>query len=115
MVSVRFERRRRLAYARRAAAAGRRPAGYTGGMLFDARPAALPVARVRSGSWTGSAAARLRGALEAMAGWVRPRVVPLAVAVASAVALLSAADYLSNLARTPPSTTTHIYVSVQPG
>jgi hypothetical protein len=96
----RYKARRISAYTARAAARG---AGSrnTGRMLFDVRPQ-LPVAELHSRTWSASVRARTRAVIAARLAWVRPRLVPLVVATASAFALLGAANYLSNLARTIP-------------
>jgi hypothetical protein len=70
-------------------------------MLFDVRPQ-LPVAELHSRTWSASVRARTRAVIAARLAWVRPRLLPLAVATASAFALLGAANYLSNLAREIP-------------
>jgi hypothetical protein len=70
-------------------------------MLFDVRPQ-LPIAELRSRTWSASLRARTRAAVTARLAWLRPRLLPLAVAITSAFALLGAADYLSNLARRVP-------------
>jgi hypothetical protein len=74
-------------------------------MLFDAHPAELPVAELRSKTWAASLRSRLRGKLLARWQWMRPRLLPLAVATAGAFALLGAADYLTRLARELPPRT----------
>ena len=71
-------------------------------MLFDARPVDLPVAELRSKRWAASMRSRLRGKLRARWHWMRPRLLPLAVATASAFALMGFADYLGSLAREMP-------------
>ena len=70
-------------------------------MLFDA-PAELPVAELRSKGWAASMRSRVRGKLRARWRWMRPRLLPLAVATASAFALMGFTDYLSGLAREMP-------------
>jgi hypothetical protein len=69
-------------------------------MLFD-RPAPLPVATARSRSHVATFASRARGGWL----WLRPRTVPLIVALAGMFAVLGAAEYLSRLARYTPQTT----------
>jgi hypothetical protein len=69
-------------------------------MLFD-RPAELPVATLRSRSWS-AVGARLHGSVVARWRWFRPRTLPVVVALAGMVALLESANYLSNLARHTP-------------
>ena len=74
----------------------------TGRMLFDARPAELPVAELRSKTWAASMRSRLRGKVLGRWQWMRPRLLPLAAATASAFALMGFTDYLSGLAREMP-------------
>ena len=70
-------------------------------MLFD-RPASLPTATIHSASF----ASQLRGQRARAVRWVRPRLVPLSVAIVGMLAVLGAAEYLTHLARyTPPSIT----------
>jgi hypothetical protein len=71
-------------------------------MLFDARPTDLPVAELRSRTWAASMRSRVRGKLRARWQWMRPRLLPLAAATASAFALMGFTDYLSGLAREMP-------------
>lgn len=73
----------------------------TTSMLFD-RPASLPAATIHSASFAG----QLRGQRARVARWVRPRLVPLSVAIVGMLLLLGATEYLTHLARyTPPSVT----------
>jgi hypothetical protein len=65
-------------------------------MLFD-RPAQLPVATVRSRSWS-AVGARLHGSVVARWRWFKPRTLPVLVALAGMMALLASTNYLSNLA-----------------
>jgi hypothetical protein len=71
-------------------------------MLFDVRPQ-LPIAELHSRSWAASLRARSRAVVMARLAWLRPRALPLVVAITSAFVLLGAADYLSNLARRVPA------------
>jgi hypothetical protein len=104
-----FVRRRTLAYTRnrrrrRKAAATPAFAGDTGDVIFDHGPSELPVATARSraprdvlrlvlGDFARWARARW--------GWFRPRVVPLAVAAASMLAIVTSAEYLARQATRP--------------
>jgi len=66
-------------------------------MLFD-RPAALPVARALGAS-SATLASQARGGWL----WLRPRTVPIIVALAGMLAVLGSAEYLSRLARQTPT------------
>jgi len=71
-------------------------------MLFD-RPASLPIATVHSSSHLVTFANQLRGTRDRGWRWMRPRLVPLVVAVVGMLAVLGAAEYLTHLARYTPA------------
>lgn len=93
-------RRPRRAVARSAPAA---PRVNNGVMLFD-HPASLPIATMRSSSRVD----RLISELRAARRWVRPRLVPAAVAIVGMLAVLGSAEYLTHLARYTPEPPTAI-------
>lgn len=85
------------------------------GMLFDRR-AALPVATIiieqgRSRSWLATAASWSRGIQARAWQFLKPRLVPLAVALTGMFAVLGSAEYLTRLARHTPEQSTPV---VQP-
>jgi len=71
-------------------------------MLFD-RQAALPVATIRSRSPFARLASRARGSRAAGWSWLRPRLVPVLVALTGMFAVLGSAEYLTRLARRTPA------------
>jgi hypothetical protein len=69
----------------------------TESMLFDPRPAELPVATVRSGqSRTAAFVGGLSQWLLARWQWFKPRTVPVAVAALGMFAMIEAAEYLAH-------------------
>ena len=71
----------------------------TESMLFDSRPAELPVATVRSGEPRARSAAVIAGLqrwLLARWQWFKPRTVPVAVAALGMFAMIEAAEYLAH-------------------
>ena len=70
-------------------------------MLFD-RPASLPIATVRSSSHMVTFKNQLRSTRDRSWRWMRPRVVPLMVAIVGMLAVLGSAEYLTHLARHTP-------------
>ncbi len=72
-------------------------------MLFD-RPASLPIATVRSSSHLVTFKNQLRGTRDRSWRWMRPRLVPLMVAIVGMLAVLGSAEYLTHLARHTPNT-----------
>ncbi len=78
-------------------------AGNTRGMFLD-RPASLPTATARARSPIVQLASRLRGTRAAGWRWLRPRMVPVAVALTGMFLVLGSAEYLTRLARRTPAT-----------
>jgi hypothetical protein len=85
--------------------AARRPVAVnTGSMLFDRRE--LPVATLLSPAGVRTLPVRLRVALAVRWQWLRPRTLPVLVAMIGMFALLASANYLQRLAtKTPPQKT----------
>jgi hypothetical protein len=68
-------------------------------MLFDSRPAELPVATVRSSEPRARTTAILAGLqqwVRARWQWFKPRTVPVAVAALGMFAMIEAAEYLAH-------------------
>jgi hypothetical protein len=95
--------RRRRAHAPRDAA---RPTCHPDRMLFDAPPAALPVATLRpAGTAPRHEVASLHVLhwLASALRWARPRAVPLVVAFVGMLAVLGATKYLLAFSDPPPA------------
>jgi len=75
-------------------------------MLFDSPAARLPVATIRSHSPVARWASLVRGSRAAGWRWLRPRLVPVLVAVTGMFAVLGSAEYLTRLARRTPTQAT---------
>lgn len=95
-------RRPRRGAAVRSSRAPAEPAVNNGGMLFDQPPAELPVATLRPRETGTQLLLDVRGWLAARWRWLRPRSIPVAVAVAGMLGVLASARYLPELAQQPP-------------
>jgi hypothetical protein len=71
-------------------------------MIFDQPPAELPVATLRPRDGASQLLLDARGWLAARWQWLRPRAIPVVVAVAGMIGVLVSASYLRDLAHNPP-------------